>query len=75
MLFGISIPWYEMSCSYTTAINIIPRNMWFIQINDSLSLKKRWKCVSSYKELETPYQLDKRRARTLYECNCKTENS
>lgn len=30
MIIGISIPWYEMPCSYSTAIDVIPRNAWFI---------------------------------------------
>ena len=65
MLLGISIHWYEMPCSYTTAINIIPQNMWFIIKNGySLSLNKRWEYVSSYKKLETPYQLDKSNKKT-----------
>ena len=30
MIIGISIPWYEMSCSYGTAIDVIPQNVWFV---------------------------------------------
>ena len=30
MIIGISIPWYNISCSYGTAINVIPENAWFI---------------------------------------------
>lgn len=29
MIIGISIPWYEMTCSYSTAVNVIPENTWF----------------------------------------------
>ena len=30
MIIGISIPWYEMTCSYNTACNVIPENIWFV---------------------------------------------
>lgn len=31
MIIGISIPWYEIPCSYGMAINVIPQNTWFKQ--------------------------------------------
>ena len=27
MIIGISIPWYDIVCSYSTAINVIPENV------------------------------------------------
>lgn len=30
MIIGISIPWYKMTGSYGTAIDIIPKNVWFL---------------------------------------------
>ena len=29
-MIGISTPWYIIPCSYGTAINVIPENVWFI---------------------------------------------
>lgn len=30
MIIGISIPWYETTCSYSTAVNTTPKNTWFV---------------------------------------------
>lgn len=38
MIIGISISWYEMPCTCGTAIDVIPKNVWFVlkEINNGI---------------------------------------